>query len=232
MTPHDLQPLTGFAAQILLIMVLVWGLIALRICFRSAVGPATGPRSSVTKPQAPLRPRAFFRVGNCRCTMSALAGIGSGGEAPVTVGDRILRPAIGVRLFVLGLAAAIVAFLVQPNLAPSGFREAMGELPVPPLVPQLVLLLGAGWGVAYIFGFEARYNTDMLIVTRLFQRREYRWRHLDWLKDDGGYDLVLTFTPGGKAKVLKHSVGVEAFKAVAEGHAKRNRISNAGTSRG
>ncbi len=68
-------------------------------------------------------------------------------------------------------------------------------------------------------------------MTRLFKRREYRWKHLDWLKDDAGYDLVLTFTPGGKTKVFKHSMGVKAFKAVAEGHAKRNRNKDAGASR-
>lgn len=232
MTPDDLQPLTGFAAQILLIMVLVWGFIALRICIFFRRWSRHRAEIKRHKAAGTFAPSGFFQGRQLPLHYDALAGIGSGGEAPVTVGDRILRPAIGVRLFVLGLAAAIVAFLVQPNLAPSGFHEAMGELPVPPLVPQLVLLLGAAWGVAYIFGFEARYNNDMLIVSRLFQRREYRWKHLDWLKDDGGYDLVLTFTPGGKAKVLKHSVGVEAFKAVAEGHAKRNRISNAGTSRG
>jgi hypothetical protein len=231
MTPDDLVSLTGFATQILVIMGLVGGFIGLRLYFFFRRWSRHRANIKRHKAAGTFAPSGFFEGRQLPLHYDALAGIGSGGEAPVTVGDHILRPAIGVRLFVLGLAAAIVAFLVQPSLAPSGLHQAMRELPVPLLVPQLVLLLGAAWGVVYIFGFEARYNTDMLIVTRLFQRREYRWKHLDWLKDDGGYDLVLTFTPGGKAKVLKHVVGVEAFKAVAEGHAKRNRMRDAGVTR-
>lgn len=211
---------------------LVWGLVTLQALLFFRRWSRRRAEIKRHKDAGTFAPSGFFEGRQLPMHYDALAHVGSGGAAPVTVGDHILRPAIGVRLFILGLAAAIVMFLIQPSLAPQGFHEAMAELPVPPLVPPLVLLLGAAWGVLYIFGFEARYNNDILIVTRLFQRREYRWKHLEWLKDDGGYDLVLTFSPGGKAKVLKHVVGVEAFKAFAEGHAKRNRMRDAGVTRG
>jgi hypothetical protein len=232
MPTDELITITGYAALAFLVPLLVWGFVALQVLIFFRKWSRRRAEIKRHKAAGTFAPSGFFVGRQLPLHYDALAGVGSGGEAPVTVGDHILRPAIGVRLFILGLAATIMAFLVQPGLAPSGLHEAMRELPVPLLVPQLVLLLGAAWGVVYIFGFEARYNTDMLIVTRLFQRREYRWKHLDWLKDDGGYDLVLTFTPSGKAKVLKHVVGVEAFKAVAEGHAKRNRNKDAGAARG
>lgn len=232
MTSDTLPSLTSFAAQIALGIVLVWAFIGLRVYFFFRTWSRRRAEIARHKAAGTFAPSGFFEGRQLPSHYDALAGIGSGGEAPITVDERVLRPAIGVRLFVLGLAAAIVGFLVQPGLAPQGLHEAMREIPVPPIVPQLALLLGAIWGVIYVFAFEARYNNDTLIVTRLFQRREYRWKHLDWLKDDGGYDLVLTFTPGGKAKVLKHSVGVEAFKAAAERHAQRNRMKDAGAARG
>jgi hypothetical protein len=88
---------------------------------------------------------------------------------------------------------------------------------VPPIVPQRLLLFAATNGVICTFGFEARYNRDLLITTRLFLlRRDYRWRDLDWISDDGAYELVLRFDPGGKAKVLKHCRGIEEFKHFAQ----------------
>lgn len=175
-------------------------------------------------------PPSFHLGKQLPAQYEALASVGIKSEAPVTVGDRILRPAIGVRLFVLGLAAAILTLVVQPGLLPSAYDEAIRELPVSPEVTRIVLLVAALWSVAYIFGFEARYNADTLIVTRLFKRREYRWKNLLWLKDDGGYDLILTFETG-KAKVLKHTVGVDQFKAFAEQQAQINRTLDARTAR-
>jgi hypothetical protein len=159
---------------------------------------------------------------------AALSRVGTGGPAPMTLDDRILRASVGVRLFVLGLSAVIAAFTLIPALAPVGFHEAMAELPGPTLIPQLVMLAAVGNGLLYVFGSEARYNRDKLISTRMmFSRREYRWKDLDWIGDTGSYDLVLHFQPGGKAKVLKHCKGIEDFKMFAMDQIQRNRATRA-----
>ena len=223
MLPDDLSALNGLAAQIILGIALVLGFIGLRIYL--FVRRLSRRRAAIqrAKAEGTFAPPSFLDGQQLPAQYDVLASVGTGRAAPVSIDERILRPAIGVRLFVSGLVAVIVGFVVMPGLAPSGFHEAMTEIPVPPQITQLVLLAAGAWSLAYIFGFEARYNTDRLIVTRLFKRREYRWKDLIWLKDDGAYDLVLTFEKGGKAKVLKHSVGVADFKTFAEGQAKRNR---------
>ena len=227
MLTEDLFAIGGFAGQILLGVALVWGFIALRIFLfvrrqlrhREAVRRAKG--------EGTFAPAGFLDGQALPGHYDALASIGTGGAAPVSFDERILRPAIGVRLFVTGLAAACFAYVAMPGLAPDGFHAAIKELPVPPWTIEAALLAAAAWSLAYIFGFEARYSADRLIVTRLFKRREYLWKDLLWLKDDGAYDLVLTFDRGGKTKVLKHSIGVEEFKRFAEGQAGRNRKTHA-----
>lgn len=223
MAPEDFFGLGGVAVQILLGVLLVWGFVGLRIYFFFRRLSRRREETRRAKAEGTFAPPSFFDGQPLPAQYDALASIGTGGAAPVTIDEISLRPAIGVRLFTLGLAAAIVGFLVRPDFAPVGFHEAMRELPVPIIFTQGLLFAAAAWSLVYIFGFEARYNADRLIVTRLFKRREYRWKDLRLLRDDGAYDLVLTFEPGGKAKVLKHSVGVAEFKVFAEGQAKRNR---------
>lgn len=157
-----------------------------------------------------------------------LAQIGTGGQAPMTVDQRVLRPAIGVRLFVLGLCAAMFYFAYQ-MVTSGGFNGFEVADPGPAGKTMIALcLMAAVNGVIYIFTFETRYDRDMLIVTRmLFHRREYRWRDLWRIGDDGAYELQLHFHPGGKAKVLKHSVGIEEFKDFALAQIRRNRMVDA-----
>ena len=135
-----------------------------------------------------------------------------------------MRPSPGVRLLVVGIALAVIGILFVPGLAPEGFDAALRELPVPLIVPQLLLLLAALNGVFYIFGSETRYNRDLLVTTRMFlRRREYRWKNLEWIGDDGAYEMVLQFSPGGKAKVLKHCRGIEEFKLFAQEQVRKAR---------
>lgn len=151
-----------------------------------------------------------------------LAGIGSSGPAELSVNQRVLRPSIGVRLFVLGLVGAIVYFLARVPPELHGFEVAESGV-AGWLMPALVLLAAAN-GVIYIFTYEARYDHQVLIVTRMiFLRREYLWKNLVRIADDGGYELHLTFQPGGKAKVLKHSTGIGAFKEFALAQIRKNR---------
>lgn len=159
---------------------------------------------------------------------SLLAGVGTDGAAPMTLDERILRPAPGLQLFILGLTVVIAAFTLSPALAPDGFHEAMAELPGPTLVPQILMLAALANALLYVFGSEARYNRDTLISTRMvFERRLYRWKDLEWIGDTGAYDLVLHFRQGGNAKVLKHCKGIEDFKMFAQEQIRKNRAAGA-----
>lgn len=169
-----------------------------------------------SRAQGTIGPAAFVQGANLPRHYDALAQLGTAGPAPQSLNERILKPSVGVRILVLGLGAALVTFVFHVDLAPPGFHEAMEELPVPPVVVQLVALAVAASAQLYIFGFSARYDREVLIVTRMvFARREYRWTKLEWIGDDGAYDLVLSFGSGAKDKVLKHCPGIDAFKAVA-----------------
>lgn len=164
-----------------------------------------------------IGPVSIFQNDRLPLDHEVLARLGTAGEAPQTVDDRILRPSPGVRLLAVALAATVAGYLFLPGFAPDGFHEVMRDLPVPPVVVEALFLIAAVNAVLYIFGFEARYNRDLLIVTRMFlHRREYRWRDLRWIGDDGAYDLVLRFDPGGKAKVRKHCRGIAEFRRFAQ----------------
>jgi hypothetical protein len=155
-----------------------------------------------------------------------LAQLGTGAQAELSLGQRVLRPSIGVRLIVLGLGAMVVHGLAQMSGQQGGFQVAdpgfYGTLMI------ALCLLAVVNGVAYIFTFETRYDRDMLVVTRMmYFRREYRWKNLWRIADDGAYELHLFFEPGGRAKVLKHSVGIAEFKDFALAQIRRNRQAHA-----
>ena len=156
-----------------------------------------------------------------------LAQLGTEGQAPMTLDQRVLKPSMGVRLVVLGLCVAMVYFVNQMAAGEMhGFQVA--DPGAYGTVMIVICLLAAVNGVFYIFTFETRYDRDMLIVTRMmFHRREYRWKNLWRIADDGAYELQLFFEPGGKAKVLKHSVGIEEFKEFALAQIRRNRAAHA-----
>lgn len=223
MIPENSLGIGGLALQMLFGVLLVVTVLGLRVYFFWRRLARRRQEIRHHKATGTTAPAGFLDGQGLPRHYDALASIGTRGEAPLTIDERTLRPAIGVRLFVLGLFLVILGYMLWPDFAPLGLHEAMQELPVPPIATQ-AFLAGAGlWGVLYVFGFEARYNRDTLILTRLLiLRREYRWKHLVWLKDNGAYELVLTFEPGGKAKVLKHCAGIQDFKAFAEKMAQRN----------
>ena len=58
-------------------------------------------------------------------------------------------------------------------------------------------------------------------------RREYRWKNQMQIGDAGAYEPIPVFEPKGKAKVLKHSIGIEDFGAVVLARMQKNRGANA-----
>lgn len=174
-----------------------------------------------------IGPTAMFQGATLPWHYDKLAQLGTGGPAEVSIGQRVLRPSIGVKLVVLGLCAMMVYVANQmAGEEMNGFQIAdPGQYGWAVII---LCLLAAVNGVIYIFTFETRYDRDLLIVTRMmFFRREYLWKDLWRIADDGRYELQLHFEPGGKAKVLKHSIGIEEFKHFALDQIRRNRMADA-----
>ena len=173
-----------------------------------------------------IGPAGMLEGGALPWHYNQLASLGSGGAAQISLDQRILKPSIGVKLLVLGLCAAMFYYATVVTGQQGGLQTVDPGLYG--YFMTAICLLAAVNGVIYIFTFETRYDRDMLIVTRMmFFRREYRWKNLWRIADDGAYELQLLFEPGGKAKVLKHSVGIEEFKDFAQGQLRRNRMKNA-----
>lgn len=170
---------------------------------------------------------SFFQTEDLPMHYDFVARIGTGGPAPTTVGEKVLRPSIGVRLMVLGIAAIAIYYCVRPGFWPTEFSEVDRGTAWIFTAARVLLPFAALNGVLYVFTSEARYDPDVLIVTRFLRRREYRWKNLTRIADGGAYDLVLTFKPGGKAKVLKHSAGIKGFKEFALAQVRKNRMRDA-----
>jgi hypothetical protein len=171
---------------------------------------------------------SFFQSGDMPIHYDLVAHIGTGGPAATSVGEKVLRPSIGVRLVVLGVAGMILYYTTLPAFWPTEFSELDKGTEWIFSAARVLLPIAALYGVLYIFTSEARYDRDVLIVTRLMvYRREYRWKNLKRIGDGGAYDLVLFFSPGGKAKILKHSAGIREFKTFALAQVQKNRAANA-----
>ena len=170
---------------------------------------------------------SFFQTGDLPMHYDFVAHLGTDGPAPTTVGEKVLRPSIGVKLVVLGVSGMIGYYTLSPaywQIEPSPLERGSEWIFG---IFRFLLPAAALNGILYVFTSEARYDRDVLIVTRFFSRREYRWKHLTRVADGGAYDLVLFFAEGGKAKVLKHSTGIREFKDFALTQVRRNRMANA-----
>lgn len=226
MPSEILSGIDGLVSQILLGLVFVVGFIGLRayLFWRRVVRR----RQEIErhKDAGTIGPTGMLQGGALPWHYNQLASLGSGAAAQVSLDQRVLKPSIGVKLLVIGLCAAMFYYATVVTGQQGGLQTVD---PGPyGYAMTAICLLAAVNGVFYIFTFETRYDRDMLVVTRMmFFRREYRWKNLWRIADDGAYELQLFFEPGGKAKVLKHSVGIEEFKTFALAQIRRNRGANA-----
>ena len=227
MSSEILSGIDGLASQILLGFLFVVAFIGLRAFLFWRRISRRRQEIERHKDAGTIGPSGMLQGQALPWHYDKLAQLGTGGQAPMTLDQRMLKPSIGVRLVVLGLCAAMVYYATQMAAGEmNGFQIAepgpYGSIMI------AICLLAAVNAVFYIFTFETRYDRDMLIVTRMmFFRREYRWKNLWRIADDGAYELQLFFEPGGKAKVLKHSVGIEDFKDFALAQIRRNRAAHA-----
>ncbi|WP_103257640.1 hypothetical protein [Tabrizicola aquatica] len=228
MPPDDLFALDGILSQLLPGLILVVGIILLRIFLFWRKLSLRRHKSERHKDAGTIGPAGLIHGAALPWHYDQLAHVGTGGPAQISLDQRVLRPAMGVKLVAVGLCVAMfyAAYQVTTLETFNGFEVAD---PGPYGTAIIVLcLLAALNGVVYIFSFETRYDRDMLIVTRMmYFRREFRWKDLARITDDGAYELHLHFYPGGRAKVLKHSVGIEEFKDFALAQIRRNRMVNA-----
>jgi hypothetical protein len=177
--------------------------------------------------QGTLGRASFFQSGDLPLHYDFVAHLGTGGPAPTTVGEKVLRPSIGVKLVVLGVSAMVGYYTLSPTLWQAEFDPLGRGEDWLFTAARILLPLAALNGILYVFTSEARYDRDVLIVTRFLRRREYRWKQLVRVADGGAYDLVLFFAEGGKAKVLKHSIGIRELKDFALAQARKNRMADA-----
>jgi hypothetical protein len=226
MRPEDLPDIGGILSQMLFGVLFVVGIIVFRILLFWRNLSRRRREIERHKDAGTIGPAGMLEGGALPWHYNQLASLGSGGAAQVSFDQRILKPSIGVKLLVLGLCAAMFYYATVVTGQQGGFQTvdpgAYGY------GMTAICLFAAVNGVIYIFTFETRYDRDMLIVTRMmFFRREYRWKNLWRIADDGAYELQLFFEPGGKAKVLKHSIGIAEFKDFALAQLRRNRMKNA-----
>ena len=204
-----------------LIVVGLWGgVIWYRM--RRRLAAMRGPEGQGTLGRA-----SFFQRGDLPMHYDFVAHLGTGGPAPTTVGEKVLRPSIGVKLVVLGVSAMVGYYTLSPTLWQAEFNPLGRGEDWLFTAARILLPLAALNGILYVFTSEARYDRDVLIVTRFLRRREYRWKQLVRVADGGTYDLVIFFAEGGKAKVLKHSTGIREFKDFALDQARKNRLADA-----
>lgn len=226
MQPEDLLAFGSVLSQILFGALFVVGFIALRIYLFWRRIIRRRQEIERHKDAGTIGPAGMLEGAALPRHYDQLAGVGTAGPAPVSIDQRVLRPSIGVRLVVLGLCAAMFYYALVVTGQQGGF-QTVDPGPYGYLMTGLCMLAAVN-GVIYIFTFETRYDRDMLIVTRMmYFRREYRWKNLWRIADDGAYELHLFFEPSGKAKVLKHSIGIEEFKDFALAQIRRNRMANA-----
>lgn len=171
---------------------------------------------------------SFFQPGDMPVHYNFVAQIGTQGPAATGVAEKVLRPAIGVRLVVLFVSGLLIYYCTKEAFWQVEFSALDQGTEWVFQAARVIIPIGAIYGILYVFTSEARYDHEVLITSRmLLFRHEFRWTDLQRIGDGGAYDLVLFFQPGGKAKVLKHSAGIGEFKEFALAQIRKNKAAHA-----
>lgn len=150
-----------------------------------------------------------------------LARAGTNKAAPSSLGTTTMRPAWGFRLQTLATIPLVGAVLVTPMFDEIVLRDLFGTGPVPMLKESIFAFTVLTAITANLQ--EVRYDQDRVIMQKaLGRRREFSWRDLIGLKDDGNSTFILTLRDGPKLRLPKHLVGVQDFLSLAHHHMDRN----------
>lgn len=173
-----------------------------------------------------IGPARIFQTSSRLNYWDFIGRIGIDRPALVIAGQKQLRASVGVWLLMAAYIALVVFVLSRLNIynvfALEGLRLWAGVAMIATVVIWLF------YRALDILVRDARYDHDILTVRPMFgQRREFQWKALQRIRDDGEYWLLLFYEPGGKAKVLKHSTGIADFKTFALAQIQKNRASHA-----
>ena len=145
--------------------------------------------------------------------------VSAGGSRPAheTLGEKFLRPTLGLRLVSLVLPALALIYLAQahqmPGLIDDGFTRTiewgLGGLML--------------YSILYINTYQLRYDSYRFAHRGpAFTTREIVWKDVLSIRDDGAYFYVIRDINGGKASVPKYLTGIEDFLTVVQTQIARN----------
>ena len=165
---------------------------------------------------------AKLGAGNLPGDASAIARIGTGGEAAFSLNTRIMKASLGLKLVAIVVGGLLQAYLwtdFQPEFwEETGISSTGYEDLIKATVAAIVVY---SW--FYIFFYEVRYDDYSIIAPNSFLRpREYVWKELSSIHDDGHYAYKLRFRDGRKLAMQKYVVGIRDFLSYAKARIEAN----------
>lgn len=144
----------------------------------------------------------------------SLFQIGLNKPAPTSLNTTILRPSILMRLFSVGMSVLVLGMMWTQY--GEQFFQVSGLIKIG--VSALVL-----YAMLNMLTYEARYERQTLHIPNwAFQQREFNWKDLVSIKDNGHYLYVLRFSDGRKAELQKFLVGIPEFLSYAQDRINEN----------
>jgi hypothetical protein len=128
----------------------------------------------------------------------------------------VLRPTLTLKLLTLAIAGLAMAYLfgaIGPDMWGDG-----GELRGFRAAEWMKIAIAAmvAYALLNIFLYEARYDTHSIFAPDWFLRtREYLWKDLISIRDNGHYLYVLRFEDGRTLELQKYLVGIREFLSYA-----------------
>ncbi len=159
---------------------------------------------------------ARFGGGNLDWNAAVIAKAGTGVEPRQSLNVTVMRPSLGLKALMIVLSLALL------YLTWSGVGAQY--LPVDQDWVRWAISAAVGYAALNIMIYEARYDSYSFWAPNwALQSREYLWKDLVSLKDDGHYLYKLTFEDGRKAEVQKYLVGIRDFVSYAQDRIEENR---------
>lgn len=161
-----------------------------------------------------LTPLARATVANLPLDFQWLAQKGETAAPRKSLDSTIMRTTLGTKLIAV-LAGGVLlvmlwgAFGITAAVEAHWIKYAMSVAGLYAIVNTLI--------------YEVRYDDHAMYVPDFFfQKREYLWRDLVSIHDDGHYLYKLRFANGRKASVMKYMTGIREFVAIAQDRIPRN----------
>lgn len=149
----------------------------------------------------------FTGAGNLSSGADTIAKIGTNAPAPTSLNTTILKPTMGARS--LSLVLSVVMFVLLWTPLGNAYLP-QGEL------LRIIISAGVLYAAMNMIVYQASYDRQVLNIPNwAFQQREFNWKDLVSIKDNGHYLYVLRFSDGRKAELHKYLVGIPEFLSYA-----------------